>query len=256
MNTNGFIDMEVSGSASLPGGEFKSLKISGSSRIIGSTKCEDCHCSGPCHIDGDLETDRLLSSGRLHINGQLIAGDVHTSGSLWCEDGDLKGELHSSGSSVFTGDLQAASIHSSGTLKCGGTLHCEQISISGKCAVAGNLEAETFECTGSVEIPGLLNAETLYIYPSSRSKIGTIGGCDIKIIIRDNSSQYFLRRFTPGSQIEVGTIEGDRIELEATKAEVVRGRDVIIGKGCVIDLVEYTGTLTAEEGTVKQSIKV
>lgn len=256
MNTNGLIDMKVSGGSSLPGGEFKSLRISGSARINGNTKCEDCHCSGSCRIDGDLEAESIRSSGSVKISGRLIAGEVHTSGSLCCKDGNLTGEFHSSGSSVFEGDFEAARIRCSGALKCGGNLHCEQMSISGRCAVAGNLEAETFECSGSVEVPGLLNAETLYIYPSNRSKVGTIGGSDIRILIRDNSGWNFLHRFTPESQIEVGTIEGDRVELEATKAEIVRGRDVIIGKGCMIDLVEYTGTLTAEEGTVKRSIKV
>lgn len=256
MNTNGLIDMRVSGASSLTGGEFKSLRISGSARINGNVKCEDCHCSGSCRIDGDLEAESIHSSGSVKISGKLIAGDVQTSGSLHCQSGDLKGEFRSSGGTFFEADVNATRIHCSGALKCGGNLHCEQISTSGKCAVDGNLEAETFKCTGSVEVPGLLNAETLYIYPSNRSKVGTIGGCDIRILVKDNMSSSFFRRFTSESQIEVGTIEGDRVELEATKAEIVRGRDVIIGKGCTIDLVEYTGTFTAEEGTVKQSVKV
>lgn len=256
INTTRVVDMKVSGASSLAGGEFKSLRISGSARINGSIICEDCHCSGSCRLDGDLEAESVRSSGSVKISGRLIAGEVHTSSSLCCKDADLKGELHSSGSSVFEGDLKATRIRSSGALNCGGNLHCEQMSTSGKCTVAGNLEAETFECTGSVEVPGLLNAETLYIYPCNRSKVGSIGGSNIRILIRDKGGWNFLGRFTPESQIEVGTIEGDRVELEATKAEIVRGRDVKIGKGCMIDLVEYTGTLTAEAGTVKRSVKV
>ena len=50
--------------------------------------------------------------------------------------------------------------------------------------------------------------------------------------------------------------EGDTVELELTKAEVVRGRFVRIGPGCEIARVEYTGDLTVEGGAVQEQVKV
>lgn len=52
-----------------------------------------------------------------------------------------------------------------------------------------------------------------------------------------------MRPFT----LEVETIEGEDIDLESTKAELVRGRNVVIGAGCEIERVEYSGTLTVDK---------
>ena len=39
-------------------------------------------------------------------------------------------------------------------------------------------------------------------------------------------------------------IEGDDIVLEYTTAKVVRGRNVSLGEGCDVEVVEYTGTFS------------
>ena len=40
------------------------------------------------------------------------------------------------------------------------------------------------------------------------------------------------------------TIEGDVVWLENTTAKVVRGKNVTVGPGCVVDLVEYAESYT------------
>jgi hypothetical protein len=45
-------------------------------------------------------------------------------------------------------------------------------------------------------------------------------------------------------------IEGDEILLENTKADVVRGKNVQIGKGCEIGLLEYQDSYKLETGSV------
>jgi hypothetical protein len=51
-----------------------------------------------------------------------------------------------------------------------------------------------------------------------------------------------LGRFATGS-LTAETIEGDTVDLEATEAQVVRGKVVRIGPGCRIGWVEYTDSL-------------
>lgn len=61
----------------------------------------------------------------------------------------------------------------------------------------------------------------------------------------------------PAFTLEVETIEGDEIDLEGTKAELVRGKTVVIGAGCEIERVEYSGALTVDKAAkVGEQVKV
>jgi hypothetical protein len=52
-------------------------------------------------------------------------------------------------------------------------------------------------------------------------------------------------------------IEGDNVTLDVTKAKVVRGKKVIIGKDCEIDLVEYRDEIKISEGAkIKEQRKI
>ena len=52
-------------------------------------------------------------------------------------------------------------------------------------------------------------------------------------------------------------IEADEIDLEYTDCETVRGVNVHIGPECVIDRVEYSGTLTTDANcTVREKVKI
>ncbi|HRU22306.1 MAG TPA: hypothetical protein P5113_06475, partial [Candidatus Bipolaricaulis sp.] len=56
--------------------------------------------------------------------------------------------------------------------------------------------------------------------------------------------------------LTVGEIEGDQVHLEATTADVVRGKIVHIGPGCRIGRVEYTESLDVHpEAEVREKIK-
>jgi hypothetical protein len=62
-----------------------------------------------------------------------------------------------------------------------------------------------------------------------------------------------MRPFT----LEVETIEGEEIDIEGTKADLVRGRNVVIGSGCEIERVEYSGTLTVDKtAKVEEQVKI
>ena len=41
---NEHIDMKISGSSTMPGGEYGSVSISGAGKVNGSLKCEELHC--------------------------------------------------------------------------------------------------------------------------------------------------------------------------------------------------------------------
>ena len=228
---NDIMDMKISGSSAMPGGEYRTVSISGSGKVQGSLRCESLRCSGSARVQGDVDC-----AGEIRCEGSLRAnGRVHSSGALKL-DGSLEG-----GEVDVSGGLEA------GEIRCG-RLHC-----SGGARVSGGVEAESAQLTGSAVIQGLLNAETVEISASRGIRIGSIGGSSIRIY---KPTQVSLLGLFHGSVscAQVGDIEGDDVDLEYTQADVVRGRRVRIGEGCSIGRVEYSESLDAWDGTVGESV--
>ncbi|UAL52221.1 MULTISPECIES: hypothetical protein [Metabacillus] len=76
----------------------------------------------------------------------------------------------------------------------------------------------------------------------------------------DKSFNLFRRLFQflksdPCLHSEV--IEGDNIQLDFTKAKLVRGNHITIGENCEIGMIEYTGTLEVHpKASVQESNKI
>lgn len=262
------IDLKISGSSSVMGGEYNTVSISGAGKINGNLKCDSFSCSGSGKVLGDLEAESIRSSGSTKIEGAVQCQTASVSGSFACGNLEASEELKVSGGIRVSGSLRGGQVRISGSLKTDESIHCREMKVSGTCEVQnGDLNAEFFRCSGVLQVPGLLNAETVEIYPTSASRVGSIGGTNIRISTgqtgdrerKGRSWAIFFFDFhvsnNPGP-MQVDTIEGDTVELEYTRAHVVRGTQVRLGKGCKIDRVEYSESLDAEEGTVEEAVKV
>ncbi len=253
------MDMHVSGSSSMPGGEYGEVSISGSGKISGNLKCDSLRCSGAAKICGDVVAESVSCAGAVKVIGGLVCNKtMKVSGSGKCT-ADVEAETMTvSGAFKAEGALKAKNVKVSGGLDVEKSFHCEKLEITGKLQVQEGVEAETVDLSGSAEINGLLNAEEIEIDNSGKSKIGDIGCTTLKVRQHQEKMGWFSF-FTSRKNhltLEVGTIEGDRVELIGTRAKVVRGRDVVIGPDCVIERVEFTNSCQAEEGTVKEQVKV
>ena len=69
---NEHIDMKISGSSTMPGGEYGSVSISGAGKVNGSLKCEELHCSGAAKVQGDVDCARALLTGRRLLSSQQL----------------------------------------------------------------------------------------------------------------------------------------------------------------------------------------
>ena len=58
-----------------------------------------------------------------------------------------------------------------------------------------------------------------------------------------------------GNHLNVELIEGDDISLEATSAQIIRGRRVKVGDRCRIDTVEYGESLEVSSKAAIQNQK-
>ena len=101
---NEHIDMKISGSSTMPGGEYGSVSISGAGKVNGSLKCEELHCSGAAKVQGDVD----------------CAGELHTSGA-----GKIAGSVRC-GSLSASGDFSAQSVQVEGLASVSGSLRTEQ----------------------------------------------------------------------------------------------------------------------------------
>lgn len=234
------IDLNISGASVMPGGDYGTVRISGSGKINGNLRADSLRCSGAAKVEGDVVTGELECSGGCKIEGNAEVEQAHISGGF-----------------KVNGSLSGGSFRVSGAIKAEGLLHCQQLLMSGELKVGQDVEAEEVHLTGCAEIGGLLNADTIEIKSYGSSDIKEIG-CS-SLTVRKNAKENLVRRFFGydiACALEAGTIEADRADLEYTTADVVRGRDIVIGPGCKIRRIEYTGTCQAADGTVTEMVKI
>lgn len=251
-------NLHTSGAMHIDGGDYAGVHVSGSLKVSGSIRCDELHCSGSTKIDGSMDCGgEVVTSGSVKLAGASKIGSARISGSFSCEDSlQCDGKMNVSGSVKVGGGLRVGEGSFSGACSVNGAVHATALSCSGKLTVGKDVEAERFQSSGRLEIHGLLNAEQVEIYVSGGSEIADIGGGMIQTK-KDRGWHGFGFSFGSGQNcLRVRTIEGDRVELEATQAAVVRGKVVRIGKDCEIDRVEYSDELILDGGSVREQVRV
>lgn len=245
------MNLNASGATHLQGGEYGDARVSGALKVSGDISCDSLRCSGSTKIDGALVcVGAVECSGSVKVAGDASIGYLRHSGSFACEGNVVcTNEIESSGSTKIDGDLTMGNGGFSGSCIVGGALHAGVLRCSGKVQVSKGLEAEAFTASGVTEIGGLLNAEKIEISLGGKCEVADIG-CSTLLVKKNHS--FSFSKFT----LRANSIEGDDVELLATKAEVVRGKNVRIGKGCEIGRVEYSENLEIDGGTVGEQVRV
>ena len=140
------------------------------------------------------------------------------------------------GAGSARGRLTCQHLRVTGHLRVQGDVRSEEIQVAGHLRVAGDCSAESFDTEGAYTIRGLLNAGRITIRLVGAARAAEMGGTVIHV------TRPPRQRGAP-ARLTVAVIEGDTVHVEeATHATVVRGRDVDVGPGCVIDRLEYSRT--------------
>ena len=236
---NSMMDMKISGSGKIPAGEYQQVSTHGSGRLFGLVRCTTFHASGSTKGEQLECAEMLRASGSTSFSGDVKAGDAAISGSFSCG-----GRFFSDGE-----------IRTSGSTKCKGLVKCDTLSISGTLTAGGDVEAEAVTVRGCINCTGLINAEQVDIRFGNGMKIGSVGGSRIAILSRKISGFFkslpLISRLSKTSftcVIVANVIEGDVVELEHVTCPRVTGRTVSIGRGCYIDLVQYSGEIKIARG--------
>jgi cytoskeletal protein CcmA (bactofilin family) len=260
MNNESVGSLKISGSGSAGGGVYEEVKISGSGKITGNVECNEFYISGSGKVEGDVKAKEYRTSGSSRITGSLEAENIKISGSSHIT-GDVKcGEIKVSGSAHIEKSLNGGEISISGSARIDESLRGEQVRISGGIDIKGDCESEEFIARGSFQIGGLLNAGSIEIGVSGFCSAREIGGerIEVKELASAGIWNMIISMFTSRSAgLKTDIIEGDDIYLEHTTAKIVRGNNITIGRGCVIDTVEYKGKLDIiDEGRVTNQVKI
>lgn len=232
-------DLIISGSGSASGGQYQTVDVSGSARVNGDIECVNYKISGSSKVNGHIKAKNIK-----------VSGSSHHSGNIEAERMDISGSSHVDGH-VAAGDLTV-----SGSIKIGKHLSGEKVEASGSLKVKESCAVEKFKVKGSFDIGGLLNADEIDVTLYHDSKAHEIGGGTIRV---ERGIKGLFGKLFSGFNHYLTTeiIEGDDLFLEYTHAKVVRGKNVRIGEGCDIELVEYTDNFRLEgNAKVKESNKL
>lgn len=237
-------NISISGSGRVSGGAYGQVRISGSGKVEGDVTAQEIRVSGSARFQGEVKAKEITVSGSGKFTGRVEADVLVTSGSCGID-----------------GDAEVKELRSSGAQRIGGSLRGHYVRVSGLLNVQHDVESDVFTSSGRFEIGGLLSADRVEIKLVGDSRVREIGGENVDI--RASSSLSFGFSLGQGFRfgIAIGTltvaeIEGDRVHLEATTADVVRGKAVTIGPGCHIGRVEYTEAVEVHpEAKVGERVK-
>jgi cytoskeletal protein CcmA (bactofilin family) len=229
-------DLIINGLGSSNGGQFNTVTLNGKGTVNTDVECSHFDCNGSGTVNGNLTATTAQISGNGKINGTIEGQSLSIDGTAKVTN------------NVFVKKLKVA-----GKASIGGKVKSDDIKIKGKITVGEDCEAETFKAESQFSIGGLLSADLIDITIFSDCKAKEIGGQTI--LIKQKASLLGIFKPFIQTQLETDLIEGDRIEIENTKAAMVRGNNVTIGLNCMIDVVEYSGELSLDEKAVVKEIR-
>ncbi len=253
-------NIKINGSGTAGGGKYDEVKINGSGKITGSIECEVLKIDGSGKVEGDVNSETVKFNGSGSIEGNVYATQMKTNGSSSVDKNAVVDELIINGSSVFKQDVQVVEFEINGTSKVYGKVIGGEVKVNGVLKVNGSCEVERFRSHGVIEVGGLLSADLIELNIGYHSSAKEIGG--EKISVRQYGSNNIIKQiinfFKPRSEVlEADMIEGDEIDLEVTRAKLVRGKKIVIGEKCEIERVEYTDTIEIHSSSkVKESVKI
>lgn len=229
-------DLLINGFGSSNGGSFNTFTINGRGTVNGDVNCIEFDCNGSGTINGNVVADQAKFNGHGKIKGNF------ESQSLMID-----------GTAGITNNLIVKKLKVSGKANVGGKIKSDELKVKGRLTVEEDCEAETFKAESQFTIGGLLNADLIDITIFADCKAKEIGGQTI-LIKQKNSLLGFFKPFIR-TQLETECIEGDKIEIENTKAGIVRGNQVTIGANCEIEIVEYSGEFTMDDNSIVKDIR-
>lgn len=224
MTTMNRPDFAIAGVGTTGGGDFHRVELEGVSKVDGSLDCYSFKMNGLAKVKGSIcAVERFEASGKLTVDGSVKAA--------------------------------MAKIEGQATVR--GNLDCEVLKANGFIKIVGDCRTHGCDVRGAMTVDGVLDADRLNIYMEGPVRVEVIRAKQISVnITRSGTIKRLMQSILPApwqTQLRADRIEGDDVYLVDTTAALVRGRQVKIGAGCVIDRVEFESELIVHPDAVVRS---
>lgn len=254
-------DLKIKEKETVNGGKFYKVLINGEGTINGDVECKKFLVPGICKMMGNLKCKVIETKGRALFDKNVQAekskfgGIVAVKGKVDVDDLVFNGRI------AVEGDVTGRDINILGMASITANLKAECLFVSGAAYIEKNIDTEIFSLSGGLVNKGTINANNINMTLGAKSNMNNISGKEIKIKKPDNTGGFlssFLKKFIKNKvQLEANIIDGEDIHIENTIANLVRGNNVTIGEGCIINTVEYRNTINFEKnGKCKSQKKI
>ena len=221
--------MNICGNGRIPGGEYENISISGKGKLFGNVKCGEFRASGSVSGESLECTENMKLSGFGSFSESVTAQNVRVSGSFSCGALTVKENLFCAGK-----------------LKINGNVNCKSLNVKGAASFLDSVTAECAEVSGAIKCESIVKADKLSIKADGKSYIGCAEAEKVSILAKKIKSIFkripllsrAFKNFTVCSYVKA-----TEVELEYVDCPLVTGRTVKIGRGCNIELVEYTESI-------------
>jgi len=211
--------------------------------------------AGDLRIVGKIKAEKIKSAGDIIANEEVEVGNMTIFG-----DGLFKKLLKASEVSTF-GDLESQNTIEAKELKVyggvrGKIFNTEKFIVNGDIEAADEINSDFLEINGTIKALGSMNIGSGNFNLMGDSKVNEIFCQDLRVNAGDSSYTGILSGLISrngNGKLVAELIEGDEIFLENTICDIVRGKNIQIGRGSKIRRVEYQDTLKIfENGEVTE----
>lgn len=235
-------DIKTAGGGAFSGGTYGDVTFNGSGTVNGDVDALNFRINGAGSSNGRVKAQSIIVNGTGTFNGEVQANEMTINGDASIRDGAGIGRLTVKGNANI-----------------GGSAAMHEVRLAGLLRIGGDCQAETFVGEGSFNVAGELNVGNLDVTVHGTASAREIGG--ERIVVRGSSGNFSTLTSLIGMfserRLTAETIEGDVVWLENTSAKVVRGKQVTLGSGCQIELVEYAESYTpAGDAQVREARQV
>jgi cytoskeletal protein CcmA (bactofilin family) len=222
---SGFVSQEeirIFGAGSLPGGlKVQRIQSAGGVIIRGDIEAEDIDFSGEASVRGNVTTKKLTVSGSLIVDEKVKGDLMRSAGSCKVGKGiDLEDTLRTCGSLRVFGDVKAVNA----------------VTLHGEFDVKGKVTTKDFEAE--------LSRSESHVYEGIQA---------VNVNIRKRRAEGIVilgvpilsRFFHEGKLHTTDIVAEETVNLENVFCDNIQGRDVAIGKGCIVNgKVQYSKSIS------------
>jgi cytoskeletal protein CcmA (bactofilin family) len=229
------------------------VTVNGTLSVGGSLEAEDVDVDGGLTVDGDAAASSLEVDGSGSFGRAVSADYVEATGSLSVEGNLDAHDVEGEGATSLAGSVVANEAEFAGTVSVEGVVDVRELEVDGAGSFA-DVSAAVVEVDGSLSA-GEVTTDWFELDVTAHSPVDRVAATEVHVE-REGGIAGFLRRLVRRGDpvLEVDTVVGEAVDLDATRAGTVVGDEVRLGENAEVDVV-YTDELWDAPGATVGDVR-